>query len=148
MYLVTLEVVVASDADMQILKLEQGVAGFERAVVYDMRTKERCWLNDASVLSKNHSENEALALGLRDADTHDPLNWLQWIPFFDMVKHKRDESPSISSRRRFTGKESRGQLEIGINTVAERASQRPPPRMSGYSGQRSHHLRGQTKDGA
>ena len=30
-------------------------------------------LNDASVLSENHSENEALALGLRDANTHEPV---------------------------------------------------------------------------
>ena len=72
-YLVTMQVVAASDADMQILKLEQGVAGFERAIVYDIRTKERCWLNDATVLSANRSENEAFALGLRDAETHEPV---------------------------------------------------------------------------
>ena len=49
------------------------MAGFERAIVYDMRTKERRWLNNATIFNANHSENEEFALGLRDADTHEPV---------------------------------------------------------------------------
>ena len=72
-YLVKKDVVDASDEDTQILKLEESLAGFERAIVYDMRTKERRWLNDATIFNANHSENEEFALGLRDADTHEPV---------------------------------------------------------------------------
>jgi hypothetical protein len=72
-YLVTKGVVATSDEETQILKLEKGMEGSERAVVYDVRTKERRWLNDITVLSAIHSENEAFALSLRDADTHKPI---------------------------------------------------------------------------
>jgi len=72
-YLVKKDVVDASDEDTQILKLEESLAGFERAIVYDMRTKERRWLNNATIFNANHSENEEFALGLRDADTHEPV---------------------------------------------------------------------------
>ena len=53
--------------------LSKARRGFEQAVVYDMRTKERRWLNNATVLSANRSENEEFALGLRDAETHKPV---------------------------------------------------------------------------
>lgn len=67
-YLVLKEVVAASDEDdTQICELEEGIAGFERAVVYDIRRKERRWLNDNTVLSANHSENEGFALGVQEA---------------------------------------------------------------------------------
>ena len=72
-YLVTKEVVAASVADTQILKLQESTAGFERAVVYDMPTKVRVCHDDATVLSANHSENEAFALGLRHAEIHEPV---------------------------------------------------------------------------
>ena len=72
-YLVLKEVVAASDEDTQICKLEEGMAGFERAVVYDIRTKERRWLSENTVLSANDSENEEFALGLRTQILTSPL---------------------------------------------------------------------------
>ena len=61
--------------------------------MYDTRTRERRRLNDTTVLSANHSENEALALGLRDADTHEPVNSFQWLPFLEMVKRMPRRMP-------------------------------------------------------
>ena len=49
------------------------MAGFERAVVYDIRTKERRWLSENTVLSANDSENEEFALGLRTQILTSPL---------------------------------------------------------------------------
>ena len=81
--------------------LSKARRGFAQAVVYDMRTKERRWLNNATVLSANRSENEEFALGLRDAETHKPVELVAVAALFRRGETQARRILSISSKAPF-----------------------------------------------
>ena len=90
--LVATQVCEVNDVEALISKIQLGLAGYERAVVYDMRTKERCWLDDSTVVSANKEENERLALGLLDSDTLQPVDL---VPVQHIFRHGETQARSI-----------------------------------------------------
>ena len=90
--LVATQVCEVSDAEALISKIQLGLAAYECAVVYYMRTKERCWLDDSTVVSANQEENERLALGLLDSDT---LQLLDLVPVQHIFRHGETQARSI-----------------------------------------------------
>ena len=57
-----------------------------------MRTKERCWLDDSTVVSANKEKNERLALGFLDSDTLQPVDL---VPVQHIFRHGETQARSV-----------------------------------------------------
>ncbi len=66
------------------------MAGFERAIVYDMRTKERRWLNDATIFNANHFPLPVTQFPELDPDLDAPMDAEVWSTDVELF---RETSP-------------------------------------------------------